>query len=120
MCKLLILGVAQRAISGTIVAHYELIPGTPPECESSIKFIRECRDVLHVVIETLTAIELGDNPDWKQVFTDRTSRRHKPFTVLLIGITKDDGHNDPIILSSRIMVSDETTETTFEACCEKV
>ena len=120
VCELLILGVAPRAIPGTIVAHYELITGTPPKCAPSIKFIRECRDVLRVVIETLTAIELGNNPDWKQVFTNGTSRRQKPFTALLIGIAKDGGRIDPIIISSCIMASDETAETTFEACCEKV
>jgi hypothetical protein len=65
VCKLLILGVAPIAICGTIVAHYELITGTPTECEPYIKFICECWDVLRVLIETLTAIELGNNSDWK-------------------------------------------------------
>ena len=117
--ELLIFGVTLGAILGTIIARYELITGTPPECEPSINFMCECRDVLYVVIKTLTTTELGNNPDWKQVFTNRTSRQQKLFTALLIGIAKDGGYINPIILGSCIMASDETTDTTFEACCEK-
>ena len=99
-------------IPGTIVMMYESLLESSPKEVPSASFARECRDVVRIVCETLTAMRLASSDDWKQLFTDATTRRQQPFQTMIIGLGTNDEVVDPVVISSCIFLKDETSETT--------
>ena len=100
VCELLVLGIPSNVIPGTIMVMYESLLGEAPGAVPSASFVRECRDVVRIVCETLTAMQLANSPCWKQVFTDATTKRQQSFQTLIIGVGTDDCAIDPVIISS--------------------
>ena len=120
VCELLVLGVPPAAIPGSILTVYETLTGESPNEIPSASFIRRCHTVVQVVGETIAAWKLAESDDWRQIFTDATSRRQCAFQTLVVGLMVDDRVLDPVIVSSCIFLEDETAETSFEAIVEKV
>ena len=106
---------------GTIVLIYESLLDEEIKGVPSASFARECRDVVRIVCETLTAMRLASSDNWKQLFTDaKTTRRQQPFQRLIIGLGTDDEVVDPVIVSSCILLKDESSKTTFESIKGKI
>ena len=73
--EMLVNGTPSSAINANIQSHIAI---TSPivkivdlPCD---KYIRECRTILRIVGETLTAYQLAKVEGWSQLFTDGTSR----------------------------------------------
>ena len=120
VCKLLVLGIPPNAIPGTIITMYESLYDIDCSDVLLAKFARECRDVIRIVCETLTAMKLASTDDWKQIFTDETSRCQQSFSTLIIGIAGEEGELDPVIVSSCMFVPDGSADSTFEAIKDNI
>ena len=120
VCELLVLGVPPNVIPGNIMMMYESLLGESPTAVPSSNFARECRDVVRIACETLTAMKLANSPCWRQVFTDATTKRQQSFQTLIIGVGTDGGAIDPVIISSCIFLEDESAETTFSSINDKI
>ena len=118
--ELLVLGVPPKAIPGSIMTVYTTLYGSRPDEVPSVDFVRRCRSVVQVVGETLAAWRLAESVDWRQIFTDATSRRQCAFQALIVGLMTEDGSLDPVIVSSCIPLEDESAQTTFDSVVEKV
>ena len=95
ICELLVCGCAPTAIGASIKIMYETLYNEKTEEEPSVNFIRQCRVVVEIMGETVTALKLGSADSWKQLRTDATTRRQIPFTALIIGLLgeeEDRGH----------------------------
>ena len=57
----------------------ESLLGTSPHKVSSARFVQECRDVVCIVCETLTAMQLASSDGEKQLFIDATTKRDQLF-----------------------------------------
>lgn len=120
VCKLLVLGIPPASIPGSIWTMYKTLTGESPDEILLASFIRRCRTVVQVVGETIAAWKLAESDDWRQIFTDATSRRQCTFQALIVGLVGDNGVLDPVICLSCIFLEDRTAETTLEAIVEKV
>eukprot|EP00956_Cyclotella_meneghiniana_P030815 scaffold78775_cov36-Cyclotella_meneghiniana.AAC.2 len=108
ICELLVCGTSPQAIGPSIKIMYETLYGEKTEEEPpSVNFIRQCRVVVEIMGETVTALKLGSADSWKQLWTDATTRRQIPFTALIIGLLGDEEDIDPVIVSSCIFMDDE-------------
>ena len=87
-----------------------------------MSFCRECRVTVEVLGETIAAIKLAGADTWDQLWTDVTTRRQIPFTVLTIGLLgeADSDTIDLVIISPCIFMIDETSETQVEGILERV
>eukprot|EP00956_Cyclotella_meneghiniana_P033421 scaffold95984_cov36-Cyclotella_meneghiniana.AAC.1 len=111
ICELLVCGTAPTAIGKSISIMYETLYSEKPEDEPSVNFIRQCRVVVEIMGETVTALKLGSADSWKQLWTDATTRRQIPFTALIIGLLGEEEDIDPVVVSSCIFMDDERSET---------
>lgn len=118
--ELLVLGVPPKAVPGSIMTVYTTLYGQAPDEVPSLSFVRRCRSVVQVVGKTLAAWRLAESVDWRQIFTDATSRRQCAFQALIVGLMTEDGSLDPVIVSSCIFLEDESAQTTFETIVDKV
>ena len=89
-------------------------PNTTVKVVPSVSWIRRCRTILRIIGETLASYRLAKAEDWKQLFTDGTSRRQSAIQNLIIGI-KEDNMLQNIVLSSSIILKGETSEEQFNA-----
>ena len=88
ICELLIIGVPPSVIPSTINTVYDTLYGFPPKEVPCVNYVRQCRTVVQVIGETISAIKLGKAADWVQMSFDGTTRRHIPFQCLIISIMK--------------------------------
>ena len=65
-------------------------------------------------------MKLATSEDWKQIFTDATTRRQQSFWTLIVGIAGEEGNIDPVIVLSCILLADESADSTFEASEDKI
>ena len=63
----------------------------------------------------MVVLKLAKSVKWNQLLTNATSRWYISFQALLVGIMDGDGMIDPLMVSSSILMEDETLET--EARC---
>jgi len=104
VCELLVCGTLPRTIRNNLVIMYRTMYDKETSIEVlSLSFIRECRTIVQVVGETVTAIKLGQAEKWDQLWTDATSRRQISFQTLIIGMLGDDDIVDPFVVSSRYL-----------------
>lgn len=120
ICELLVNGTSPSAIPANIQTMYETLTGETPADVPSINFVRQCRVVVEVIGETITALKLAAAEDWKALWTDATTRRQIPFTALVIGLLGDEDTIDPVVVSSCIFMDDERSETQAEGIVSKV
>ena len=69
ICELLVNGTAPSAIPANIRTMYETLTGEKPSDVPSVNFVRECRVVVEVIGETITALKLASADDWKALWT---------------------------------------------------
>ena len=123
ICELLINGTAPSAVPKNIMTMYAILLDTKPkEHPPSVDFVRQCRPIVQVIGETITAMKLAKAKAWGQVWTDATTRRQIPFTALIIGLLGEDGGDviDPVVVSSCIFMEDETAEMQSAGIIDKV
>ena len=120
ICELLVNGTPPASIPGNIQIMYETLFGEPTDDLPSVNFVRSCRTVVEVMGETITALKLAKAPNWKQLWTDATTRRQIPFTALIIGLLGDDDKIDPVVVSSCIFMENEKSETGAAGILTKV
>ena len=74
--EMLVNGTPPSAIPLNIKSQAALTtPGVIIEDFPGLGYVRNCRTILRVIGETLTAYRLGKQAEWQQLFTDGTSRR---------------------------------------------
>ena len=110
ICELLVGGTPPSAIPANIQTMSAAFTGAEATELPSINFVRQCRTVLQNINETLSALRLGQADTWHQLFTDGTTRRQIAFQNLVIALMVD-GKLDPVIVSSCMILEDETSET---------
>jgi hypothetical protein len=76
--------------------------------------------VVEVVGETIAALKLAAAENWKQLWTDATTRRQIPFTALVIGLLGDEDNIDPVVISSCIFMDDEKAVTQGDGILSKI
>ena len=86
-----------------------------------MNYVRQCRVLIQIIGETITAMKLAACPDWMQIFFDATTWRQIPFSAVMISLMGDEpGSFDPIIVSSCVIMWDETSERQVEGITDKV
>jgi hypothetical protein len=97
-----------------------MLTGDTPDELPSASFVRSCRVVVEVIGETIIAMKLADAPTWNQLWTNGTTRRHIPFTALVIGLMGEDEDIDPVVVLSCIFMEDEQSETQADGIMNRV
>jgi uncharacterized membrane protein len=120
ICELLVNGTSPSAIPANIQTMYETLTGETPADVPSVNFVRQCRVVVEVIGETITALKLASAEDWKAIWTDATTRRQISFTALVIGLLGDEETIDPVVVSSCIFMEDERANTQADGIVSKV
>ena len=68
--------------------------------------------LVQIISEMITAMKLAACPHWAEIFFDATTRRQVPFSAVVISLMGDDPETiDPLIVSSCVILEDETSET---------
>ena len=119
ICELLVNGAKPTSVRGIMQTTSSYFTGVEESELPSVNFIRQCRTVLQNLNETLAALRLGRAKTWHQLFTDGTSRRQIAFQNLVIALMED-GKLDPVIVSSCMVVEDETSENVVKTIVEMV
>ena len=120
-CDLLIHGTPPSAIPSSIGTLFVALTGEEPKELPSVNYVRQCRVLIQIIGETITAMKLAACPDWRQIFFDGTTRRQIPFSAVIITLMGDEpGSFDPIIVSSCVIMEDETSEMQVEGIVAKV
>ena len=66
-------------------------------------------------------MKLAACPNWAQIFFDSTTRRQVPFTAIVVSLMGDEPDSiDSIIVSSCIVLEDETSEKQVDRIVNKV
>ena len=68
----------------------------------------------------MAALKLAGAEEWKQLFTDATTRRQVLFQCLLIGVMDGDDKIDPVVVLLCIFMEDERSETEAKSILDKV
>ena len=118
--ELLAHGTAPSTIPANIETMYHTLYGVKPKEVPSVNFVRQCRVVVQVLGETITAVKLASAEKWDQLWADATSRRQTSFQALIIGIMGEDDNIDPVVVSSCIFAEDEKSDTQAESVIAKV
>jgi hypothetical protein len=120
VCKLLINGTAPSAVPTNIQTIYEALYNEQPEELPSVNFVRECRVIVEVMCETMAAIKIASSLEWGQLWTDATTKRQIPFTVLIVGLLGNNTNLDPVVISSCIFMEDERSQLQADGIVKKV
>jgi hypothetical protein len=120
ICKLLVNGTRPSAVPNCIHTVYKTLYQEDPDELPSVNFVRECRVLIEIMGETMTAIKLANATQWSQLWTDSTTRCQIPFTTLIVGVLAESGEIDPVVVSSCIFMEDETSETQADGIVKKV
>jgi len=99
-----------------LIMARSLSPGHELVCEQPcLKTIHNMRTVVLRVTKTLAALRIGKSPTWKQLHTDKTSRRQISLVNVVIGLLGSDGVLRSIFLSGSIIAEDSTAENQSRA-----
>ena len=119
ICELLVNSTPPSAVPANIQTMSAAMTGAEAEELPAVNFVRQCRTVLQNLNETLAALRLGKADTWHQLFTDGTSRRQIAFQNLVIALMED-GKLDPVIVSSCMVLEDETSEKQVKSIVDMV
>lgn len=119
ICELLVNGTPPSAVPANIQTASAAFTGAEASELPSVNFVRQCRTVVQNLNETLAALRLGNASTWHQLFTDGTTRRQIAFQNLVIALMED-GKLDPVIVSSSMILEDETSETQVKSIVDMV
>ena len=84
-----------------------------------VRFCQNMRGELRIYTETLAAYQLAGKINWRQLFTDGTSRRQTHLLTVIIGIDGPDGELVTIILRGAMIGTGETSEQQVDDILEK-
>jgi hypothetical protein len=74
--------------------------GEEPKKIPSLNYVRQCRVLIQIIGETITAMKLAVCQNWAEIFFDATTCRQVPFLALVISLMGDGPESiDPIIVS---------------------
>ena len=76
----------------------------------AVDFCRRMRGELRIVTETLAALQIATAVNWRQLFTDGTSRRQTALLTAIIAIDGPDGNLLPLVLRGAFIATGETSE----------
>ena len=77
--------------------------------------------LVQIISETITAMKLAACLHWAEIFFDATTRRQVPFSAVVISLMGDDPETiDPLIVSSCVILEDETSEMQVDGIVTKV
>ena len=99
---------------------YETLFVFPPKEVPCVNYIRQCRTIIQVIGEKITAAKLARAKNWLKLSTDGTSRTHIPFQCLIISLVGDDMEIGPVIILSCIFLDDESAQSTVDSIFNKV
>ena len=120
-CELLVNGSPPSAIPSSIGTLTATLYGEEPKKLPSFNFVRQCRVLVQIIGETITAMKLAACPNWAEIFFDSTTCRQVPFTAVVISLMGDGPDSlDSIIVSSCIVLEDETSEKQVDRIVNKV
>ena len=120
-CELLVNGSPPSAIPSNIGTLFATLYGEEPTNIPSLNYVRQCRVLVQIVSETITAMKLSVCPNWAEIFFDATTRRQVPFSAVVISLMGDTPESiDPVIVSSCVVLEDETSETQVHGIISKV
>jgi hypothetical protein len=120
-CELLVNGSSPSSIPSSILTLFVALYGEEPDKIPSLNYVRQCRVLVQVICETITAMKLAACPNWAEIFFDATTRRQVPFSAVVISLTGDSPETiDPVIVSSCVVLEDETSETQVDGIVTKV
>ena len=120
-CELLVNGSPPSAIPSTIGTLFAALYGEEPKHIPSVNYVRQCHVLVQIVSETITAMKLAVCTTWAEIFFDATTRRQVPFSAVVISLMGDTPESiDPVIVSSCVVLEDETSETQVDGIVSKV
>jgi hypothetical protein len=120
-CELLVNGSPPSAIPSSIGTLTATLYGDDPKKLPSLNYVRQCRVLVQIIGETITAMKLAACPNWAQIFFDSTTRRQIPFTAVVVSLMGDGPDSiDSIIVSSCVVLEDETSEKQVDGIVNKV
>ena len=120
-CELLVNGSPPSSIPSSILTLFAALYGEEPKKIPSLNYVRQCRVLVQVIGETITAMKLAACPNWAEIFFDATTRRQVPFSAVVISLMGDGPETiDPVIVSSCVVLEDETSETQVDGIVTKV
>jgi hypothetical protein len=120
-CELLVNGSPPSAIPSSIGTLFESLYGEEPRKIPSLNYVRQCRVLVQTIGETITAMKLAACSNWAEIFFDATTRRQVPFSAVVISLMGDGPDSiDPVIVSSCVILEDETSETQVDGILTKV
>ena len=120
ICELLVGGTPPSAIPDNIQTSSITFTGHGVADRPCINFVRQCRVVLQILNETLSAYKLGKAERYYQGFTDGTSKKQIAFQNLVVSVMGDDNKFVPIILSSCMILEDESSDTNLRNIIDQV
>ena len=119
ICEMLVNGTPPTAVPANLQSTQAAFTGVEARELPSVNFVRQCRTVLQNLNETLSALRLGKAESWYQMFTDGTSRRQIAFQNMVIALMED-GTLDPVIVSSCMVLENETSEMQVKSILDTV
>ncbi len=120
-CELLVNGSLPLAIPSSIDTLFATLYGKEPKKILLLSYVCQCRVLIQIVSETITAMKLAVCPTWAEIFFDATMQRQVPFLAVVISLMGDGPESiNPIIVSLRIVLEDETSETQVDGIVSKL
>ena len=120
-CELLIHGSPPSSVPSNIGLLMATLYGEEPKKLPSLNYVRQCQVLIQIIGETITAMKLAACPKWGEIFFDATTRRQVPFSAVVISLIGNTPESvDPIIVSSCVVMEDETSEMQVEGVVAKV
>ena len=120
-CELLVNRSLPSAIPSTFGTLFATLYGKEPTSIPSLNYVHQCRVLVRIVSKTITAMKLSVCTNWAEIFFDATTRRQVPFSAVVISLMGDTPESiDPVIVSSCVVLEDETSETQVDGIISKV
>jgi hypothetical protein len=120
-CELLVNGSPPSAIPSSIGTLFAVLYGEEPKSIPSLNYVRQCRVLMQIVSEMITAMKLAVCTNWAEIFFDARTRRQVPFSAVVISLMGDTPESiNPVIVSSCVVLEDETLETQVDGIVSKV
>ena len=120
-CELIVNGSPPSAIPSSIGSLFYTLYSKEPKKNPSLKSVCQCRVLIQIIGETVTAMKLSVCPIWAEIFYDATARRQLPFSAVIFSLMGDRPECiDLTIVSSCVVLEDETLETQVDGIVTKV
>ena len=119
ICELLVNDTPPSAVPANIQMMSDAMTVQEVTELPCIKCLRQCSVVVKNLKSTLAALRLGEADERHQLFTDGTSKRRIAFQNLVIAVMVDSKLN-PVIVSSCMLLEDETSDNQVKSIVKQV